>query len=190
MNAEHQEKMEFLRTKGNKLINTMNTCYIYEVGIDMYSPPSLHPSFIKAMRMTKTESAGDLAMFVAQYGTHFFKSIRMGYRTGMDLIMSETQSVNVESVLNSFDMMVSAPFVSAAASVEKAQDYHKAILNKSTKTYEYTVGQQPNEGGHTPSYAPLTYKLVPLTSIPGLQEHDKLKLTQIYMRYTNKTPKH
>ena len=40
-----------------------------------------------------------------------------------------------------------------------------------------------------PSFAPLTYKLVPLTSIPGLSEEDRLKLTRIYMDHTNRTPK-
>ena len=102
MNAEHTQKMELLKSMDNILISTMKTCYVYQVDIDMFAPPLLHPSFLKAIRMTKTDSASDVAMFVAQYGTHFFKSLRMGYRKGLDSIMSKTQFTNVESLLNSF----------------------------------------------------------------------------------------
>ena len=189
MNAEHNEKLDYLTSRGNVMISTVRTCYVYSIGIDMFSPPDLDPTFITAIRKVNINSRDDLEMFVAQYGTHFFQSLKMGYRKGLDSIMAESQFTNAQSVLSSFEMLVSAPFIGGSTSVGKASSFDNAILNQTTKSYEYSIGEEPTSDGVASYYAPLTYKLVPLTHIPGLPEHDREKLRRIFMLQSNQTPK-
>ena len=181
-NKEHSERLELLHVNENMMVRGMKTCFLYSLKLDRFNPPPLHQSFLDALRKTRPHSKRNVLKFIGQYGTHFLSKIDMGYRTGVDIIMSKNTYSKMTNVEDKLEFMVSGGPAGFSISNTQGQSTREEFSTSSIKTYKFALGKQVQQDGNgNHNLAPLKYEMLPMTSLPGLGRQNKIKLQRIFM---------
>ena len=165
VNAEFNEKKGMLDMNERMMIVSETSCSSFQVSVDTYDSPEVHPVFRRAISRTYQNVCGVLRSksckpssssfhrrpseravkklfeFFTYFGTHYVQSVTLGKKAGREFILQREDS---ERDFSSSAMLQAALSMGAFGHISGAAEYASSFTdvkgNQVVKMYDFAVG--------------------------------------------------